>query len=363
MRRRLVPGFLALLGFLAPATAAPAQAVAPGGDGGAGWRPLHGLDLPASFQGTLPCADCPGIVTRIDLWPDQSFHATGTYVDRGLTVQDLGRWVPDPETGALILRGQDGAERRFAPQPPDGLRMLDAGGQPIASDLPYTLTATGFDAVPVTLTLQGEVTYLADAARFDECVSGRSYPVAFEDAWIDAERLYLERRTAPGAPLLMTLTVEIAPRPPMEGAGTPMTVIPRAVIGAFPGETCAREGAAAALTGTWWRIDSLDGVPLDPEQGTRAPHLVLSARTGRYRATAGCNQMLGGFVAADKGNGLRLAPGATTLMACPPPLDGWERALTAALAATDRHEILGDTLILRDADDAERAVLRAVYLF
>lgn len=328
------------------------------------FRPLHGLDdLPASFVGTLPCADCPGIETRIDLWPDQSFHRIETYLDRDLTVQDVGRWAPDPATGALILRGQNGDPRYFSPQGPDGLRMRDRAGRPIESDLPYTLTAENFDPATVELTLQGEVIYMADAALFTECVSGRAYPVAFEDAWIDAERRYLDNRAEPGAPLLMTWQVRIAPRPPMEGEGRVMTAIPQDVIAVHPGETCARERAPAALTGTYWRIERLDGETLTPRPDTREPHLVLRAEEDRFRATVGCNQVLGRYAAADKGTGLHFEPGPMTLMACPVPLDRWERALTEVLAATESHQITGSTLILRGAGGVELAVARAVYLF
>ena len=38
--------------------------------------------LPASFVGTLPCADCPGIEVRLTLRDDGSYHQTTHYIDR-----------------------------------------------------------------------------------------------------------------------------------------------------------------------------------------------------------------------------------------------------------------------------------------
>ena len=35
---------------------------------------VAGLRLPATFTGTLPCADCEGIYHHLDLWPDGVFH-------------------------------------------------------------------------------------------------------------------------------------------------------------------------------------------------------------------------------------------------------------------------------------------------
>ena len=37
--------------------------------------------LPASFAGTLPCADCPGIRDQINLLPDHAFHLSGRNAD------------------------------------------------------------------------------------------------------------------------------------------------------------------------------------------------------------------------------------------------------------------------------------------
>jgi copper homeostasis protein (lipoprotein) len=351
---RKLAGLTAVLGVMAGAAAAQEAE---------DFQPLHGLDLPASFTGTLPCADCPGIAMQIDLWPDQSFLQSWTYLERDLTVADMGRWVPDPVTGALILRGQGDGVQMFAPQGVDRLVMRDRDGQPIQSEMRYDLTAKGFAPLSLDLTLTGEVRYMADAAMFTECISQRSYPVAFEDAWIDAERLYLDARAEPGAPLLMTMAVRIAPRPPMEGDGTVMTVIPQAVGGAFPGEACAQERAPARLTGTYWRVETLGGAPLTPQRDSREPFIVLRAGEDRFHATVGCNQMGGGFTAAEDGTGLRFQPGPRTMMACAPPLDSWENALIAALADTQSHEIAGNTLLLRDAEGETVAVLRAVYLY
>ncbi|MGD8511510.1 MAG: YbaY family lipoprotein, partial [Gammaproteobacteria bacterium] len=36
--------------------------------------PAVRLRLPATFRGTLPCADCPGVSHHLDLWPDRVFH-------------------------------------------------------------------------------------------------------------------------------------------------------------------------------------------------------------------------------------------------------------------------------------------------
>ena len=42
----------------------------------------HGLRLPASFIGDLPCADCERLRYRLNLWPDQVFHLRRAWVGK-----------------------------------------------------------------------------------------------------------------------------------------------------------------------------------------------------------------------------------------------------------------------------------------
>jgi len=53
----------------------------------------HGLRLPATFTGTLPCADCEGIAHHLDLWPNQAYHLRREWLGReGDAVRDeIGR--------------------------------------------------------------------------------------------------------------------------------------------------------------------------------------------------------------------------------------------------------------------------------
>jgi len=86
--------------------------------------------------------------------------------------------------------------------------------------------------------LKGHFTYMADAAVFESCLTGRRLPVAMEAGYLSAERAYLESRTEPGAPLLVTLVGHIARRPPMEGDDlVEMLVIDR-FDSTHPGEDC-----------------------------------------------------------------------------------------------------------------------------
>jgi len=85
----------------------------------------------------------------------------------------------------------------------------------------------------------GLFTYMADAALFEDCVSGHRYPVAMEAGYIELERAYLEQRAAPGAPLLVRFHGGIEPRPPMEGDGEIDTIVVERFEAVHPGEDCS----------------------------------------------------------------------------------------------------------------------------
>lgn len=325
-------------------------------------RLVAGLELPATWTGSLPCADCPGILYRLNLWPDGVFHLHREWLDRDFEESDIGRWRKDPARNAILLYGGREMPLQFSVEGPRTLRQLDIEGRPIESDLPYELTSEGeLERLELELPLRGMFTYMADAPRFEECLTGRSYPVAMEDAYIELERAYMAAdKPGPGAPLLTALEGAITERPAMEGERSIPTVVVRRFIGLFPSQTCERAMSEASLPNTYWRIVKLEGEPVPVVDGRREPHLILRGGENRYAATVGCNQLIGSWDVA--GDRLTFTGGASTRMACPPPLDAREARLKTVLADTHTWRINGQVLELFDRAGTSLAVFEAVYL-
>ena len=320
------------------------------------------LRLPASFRGDLPCADCRGIRYHLDLWPDGVFHLRREWLGKDLVRADVGRWRLDAAGRVLVLRTGSEPPLPFEIVSADKLRLVDIKGRPIESTLPYDLSSDGTLApADLTLRMGGEMTYLADAARFTECLTGRDYPVAQEGDFVAMQRAYLRDAERPGARLYVTLDGSITDRPHMEGRGAERTVLVRRFIGAWPSQRCERGRADAALVNTYWRIHRLADRPVTTTTGRREPHLLLRQVDGRrtYAATIGCNQLVGGYTVS--GEGLAFAAGASTRMACPPPLDALEQSLGEMLVKTRRWQITGPTLELLDEAGASTALFEAVH--
>lgn len=325
----------------------------------------YGMALPASFSGRLPCADCDGIDYHLDLWPDQAFHLRRTWIggaEDDMSRSDLGLWSAVPQKDAITLWGLQDTSATWRVVDPATLRQLDMEGNPIVSDLNYTLTAEGaLDETDLEdMFLGGMMTYMADTATFTECMTGRRYPTAQEGDYRALERAYLDQASSPGAALYVHVEGDLAMRPAMEGPDRRHLVVER-FIRTRPGITCERQRADASLTGTYWRIDSLRGAPLERVPEAREPHMILTGgEDAHYAATVGCNQLVGGYTAeADR---LTLGTGAATLMACPPPLDAQERKLAGVLRDVAGYAISGETLMLKDAADEVIALMSAVYL-
>ncbi len=127
---------------------------------------------PGLWQGTFPCADCPGIEVTLWLRPDGVFFLRQRYLaeDGGdERYYGLGRWTWDEDEAVLRLRG-GGPERVFERPAAGRLAMR------VASDLPHRLGRRG-DLVPFTdsVILEGE--YAGNARRFRECRTGLAWPV------------------------------------------------------------------------------------------------------------------------------------------------------------------------------------------
>lgn len=326
----------------------------------------HGLQLPATFTGTLPCADCEGISYHLDLWPDQGYHLRREWLgaDADDAIQDdIGFWYSDAQSKTLVLSGLTETPNRFEVKAPTQIRQLDIDGNVIVSDLNYELTGNGtLDETDIEdAFLGGMMTYMADAATFQECRTGRRYSVAMEGDYLAMERAYLAEQTAAGAPLYVNVEGSLLMRPAMEGPEQRSLVVDR-FVRTRAGITCERQRADASLTNTYWKIDTLAGEAVGGLlSGGREAHVILRDNDGRFSATVGCNQMSGEFAQND--TLLNFGPTVATRMACRPPLGALEQSLAKTLEATQRYRINGETLALYDDADEILALMTAVYLY
>lgn len=207
-----------------------------------------GLELtePASFEGTLPCADCPGIDWHLDLWPDGRFHLRRQYRAREANDDDLGRWRINPADASLLLFGGREAPLRLAIIDNATVRLLDTQGRAIDSALPYELHRRAvFAPTEIRQSMGGEFVYYADTASFHECRTGHKYPVTMEGDYLNAERRYLGSRRqemSTAEPLFLQIRGAIVNRQAMPPEGPPQSLLIERLVADVPGLRCERTG-------------------------------------------------------------------------------------------------------------------------
>lgn len=205
-------------------------------------------NTPASFSGTLPCADCPGIDWHLDLWPTGRFHLARRF--QGRVTADgqvahadvLGRWQFDAAGTRLRLLTEVAAPVQLELVDALTLRLLDTRGKAIDSALPYELTRNGvFRATELAFSGAGEFRYFADAATFRPCGSTYQYPVMMDGRYLELERAYANAgKTRPGAPLSVRISGRIVNRQAMEGEGPPQSLRVDELLDREPPTGCAQ---------------------------------------------------------------------------------------------------------------------------
>lgn len=319
--------------------------------------------LPASYEGELPGAGGP-IRWHVDLLPDGRYQLRMTHVGQPEPAgfDDIGRWLREPATGRLVLRG--GREAPVFLLPVDGgaaLRKLDLHGEPIESEHNDRLARLPVPApIEPRLLLTGMFTYLADAAAITLCADDRRLPVAMEGDYRALEGAYLQSEPQPGQPLLATVEGLIARRPSAEESQPPRpTLVVERFVSVRPRETCGTPLADSPLRGTYWKLVRLGDKPVAAAEGQREASLVFDIEEPRVAGSGGCNRINGGFEL--EGDQLRFGRMAATRMACPDGMDQEQRFL-AALARVQGHRIDGSHLELLDAAGKPVARFEAVAL-
>lgn len=314
----------------------------------------HGLALPATFTGVIQ-EPAGAVEWALALASDQTFQLSRSFPSGQR--DSLGRWVADPAAGTLVLN--DGAELPLLIRPTASgtLSVIDANSGEKHDGL---LKLAAADALALSnMTMAGMVTYMADAAIFEECVSGAVFLISAEGDYLALERAYLADRSGPGAPLYMMLDGGIDTRPAMEGPDRQMIIVDR-FLRTQPEMNCVRKQPEVTLINTYWRLQELEGRKFPMDATRLEPHLVLEdTETAAYRATVGCNRMRGSFQLA--GEALTVSPAASTMMACPEPLDTLERQFGEVLSRVTRYNIEGNALILTDESGAPLATFSAMY--
>ncbi|UGS41981.1 envelope stress response activation lipoprotein NlpE [Pseudocitrobacter corydidari] len=155
-----------------------------------------------SWRGILPCADCEGIETSLFLAKDGTWVMNERYqgvMKEPSSFASYGTWART--AGKLVLTDSKG-EKSWYRVKGDNLEMLDQEGNPIESTLNYTLEPVKASLPTTPMAMRGMYFYMADAAIFTDCATGKKMAVASN---AQLERDYAVARGAETKPVLLVV--------------------------------------------------------------------------------------------------------------------------------------------------------------
>jgi uncharacterized lipoprotein YbaY/heat shock protein HslJ len=317
-------------------------------------------DLPATFAGDLPCADCQAQRYQLDLFADYSYFRRTTYVGRSdKGVDQIGTWTLAADGSTLQLTSGREASDRFEIWDATTLRKLDQAGKPVESPHNYDLKRQpAFSPIEPALRLRGMYAYMADSGAFTECLTGTRMPVAQEGQNAALEAAYSKTRPAPGRALLAAVDGRIAMRMPMEGRGRRPTLIVDRFLSVAPGD-CSSVTSTASLENTYWRLVRLGSESVIVAEHQSESHLILQPEQHRVTGSGGCNSLTGSYTL--EGERLTFKQMAGTMMAC---LQGMEQegAFYEALGRVAGWRITGEKLELIDTGGSVVAQFESRYM-
>ncbi len=333
---------------LAPTTPVPA----PQSDGEAATptaAEIRDAEFPASYDGTLACADCRGHRLILNLFADGTYYLRETWLGRpggDETYDDIGRWAGAADGKTVELHGGRERPLRFTRHEDGSLHAVAEAGATPATDEQFLMRDPGFRDLEPRLPLRGMFRYLADTATFTECLTGRTMPVAMEANFLDLDRAYRALDKSPGQAFLVTVEGRIAERDRTLGQGTQDTLVVDRFRRFWPKEGCGPRYAEAPFEGTRWKLVQMGGYAVLPGVSPQEASLSFDAATRRLSGSTGCNRVGAGYT-MDAGV-VRLTPPVITRMACPAAAMQRESEFVAMLGKLVLATVVGQQLEFRD---------------
>lgn len=152
--------------------------------------------------------------------------------------------------------------------------------------------------IPKSRVMEGMYKYMADAAMFKECVTGKYYPVAFEVDNMALEKAYLKEVNGTNYFLQVELKGKIEKRPKMEGSGEESVLIVEDFIRILGAKDCTTQHANVPIINNYWKLISLYGEEVKIEAKEREAHILMKDGlngTGELKVLTGCNKIMGNY--------------------------------------------------------------------
>lgn len=313
------------------------------------------------FVGLLPAANAQ-TQYQLDLFENKTYFIRTFGIKNGVkgkSYDDIGSWEHD-EHNRIVLKSGREAPQYFYVLNDKTLELMDLEGKRIDTKLDYKLKLSDTASrLEPRVFMSGMFRYMADAAIFEELITGVKYPVAMEEDYLSLERAYIHERKVAGESIRTYIDGQIMLKNPMEGDKKVPTVVVKKFINIDKKSVCINSKSQANLTGTYWKLVHVSAKEVkNPQSQKREAHMVLF--NSKLRGNSGCNSFSGNYVLDE--NNLSLADKGLmmTRMFCKNSI---ENDFLEALRAMKHYKVSGECLEVFDENLIPLARFESVYLY
>ncbi len=176
------------------------------------------LDWDGTYKGFLPCASCPGILTKVKLNKDKTFEKSDLYLEnKDGQINDKGTFSFDKNGRNITLKYKDGFSEMYAVGE-NRLTMLDKDGEKITSEFAkmFELAKVSNDFEFSNTPIKGLVTFGHEVHTFEPCGTSKIYWIS-NRANSELAKAYnkkLGSQSTPYTPLMAELIVKKSDKAP-----------------------------------------------------------------------------------------------------------------------------------------------------
>jgi len=216
--------------------------------------------------------------------------------------------------------------------------------------------------VPESKVMEGMYKYMADAALFKECMTGKYYPVAFEADNLALEEAYSKEVNASGEFLKVELKGKIVKRPKMDGEGDEDTLLVEQFIGIEGKQNCEEQHDNVPIANNYWKVLTVYGKKVKVLENAREAHILLKQGlngVGELKIVTGCNVLKGSYKIEDQNIKITVKPLEGSEKVCADT--EMEKNFLESLKNAIYWKIKGEELTLLDERDNILVTFKAVF--
>lgn len=320
--------------------------------------------VPGTYEGTLPCADCEGIQFQLVLRDDEHYQSSSIYLGKNETpFIDSGTWSIADDSVVVLGDQHTDSQQSFVVETNGTLRMLDQKRNMITgplADLYVLRRAQPEDTLPAINTYRNKrrsgIDFMAmgnepgwtldvdfDSLMYFKSINGDSISFPVPDAEEDGKKQTFEAETEDGS-----FKISITEEPCSDDmSGEDFTHIVSVVTDKQEFQGCGRyiTHNEMAYEGQW-TLTGINGDDFSATGNQETPMLNMQSKDHTVNGTTGCNRLSGKFEVA--GDSISFNKLITTKRACEGKT---EQHFLKALEKVNTYKVENEQLILMDDEE------------